>query len=65
MELAKEVYSVSKQVTTVYIGRKPIMNYVLAVIIGFKACMHVFEQRRSLMKSKIQSNVRAQLLGRT
>ena len=27
----------SKQVATVYVGRKPLMNYVLAVITGFNA----------------------------
>ena len=27
----------SKQVTTVYVGRKPLMNYVLAVMTGFNA----------------------------
>jgi len=28
---------VSKQAATVYIGRKPLMNYVLAVLTGFNA----------------------------
>jgi DNA-binding protein len=29
------MYILSKQVATVYVGRKPLMNYVLAVITGF------------------------------
>lgn len=31
------MYILSKQVATVYVGRKPLMNYVLAVITGFNA----------------------------
>jgi len=31
----KEVYHVSRELNTVYIGRKPVMSYVLAVITSF------------------------------
>ena len=35
--IRKEVYRVSRDPNTVYIGRKPVMNYVLAVITNFNS----------------------------
>ena len=47
----KEVYGMSKEQNTVYIGRKPAMNYVLAVITSF----HSSDTKEVTLKARGQA----------
>jgi DNA-binding protein len=44
----KEVFSMSKDLNIVYVGRKPIMNYVLAVITSF----HSSDTKKVTLKAR-------------